>query len=77
MTCSRLLGAAILGLAWVGAWMPVQAHAAPDWPQFRGPTGDGQSTAKNVPTRWSPTENVAWKVSVPGRGWSSTGCGMR
>lgn len=71
MTCSRLLGAAILGLAWVGAWMPVQAHAAPDWPQFRGPTGDGQSTAKNVPTRWSPTENVAWKVSVPGRGWSS------
>lgn len=31
----------------------------------------GHSTAKNVPVRWSATENVAWKVAVPGAGWSS------
>ena len=47
------------------------AAAAADWPQFRGPTGDGLSDATNVPIRWSATENVAWKTRVPGRGWSS------
>ncbi len=45
--------------------------AAEDWPQFRGPTGQGISTSKNVPIDWSATKNVAWKVDVPGRGWSS------
>lgn len=45
--------------------------AAEDWPQFRGPTGQGISTATNVPEVWSATKNVAWKVSVPGQGWSS------
>ncbi len=32
---------------------------AADWPQFRGPGGQGHSTAKNVPLTWSETENVA------------------
>ncbi len=41
------------------------------WPQFRGPTGEGLSDAKNVPTEWSTEKNVAWKIEVPGRGWSS------
>ena len=47
------------------------ALAGDDWPQFRGPTGDGISTAKNVPTKWSETENVRWKVAVHDKGWSS------
>jgi outer membrane protein assembly factor BamB len=42
-----------------------------DWPEFRGKTGQGISTATNVPVKWSTTENVAWKVEVPGKGWSS------
>jgi outer membrane protein assembly factor BamB len=42
-----------------------------DWPQFRGPTGQGLSTATNVPTEWSTTKNVAWEMDVPGQGWSS------
>ena len=42
-----------------------------DWPQFRGPTGQGQATATGVPLRWSETENVRWKVPVEGAGWSS------
>ena len=25
----------------------------------------------NVPVKWSATEYIAWKVAVPGRGWSS------
>jgi outer membrane protein assembly factor BamB len=44
---------------------------ADDWPQFRGPTGDGIATATNLPLSWSPTQNVAWKAPVPGRGRSS------
>jgi outer membrane protein assembly factor BamB len=47
------------------------ALAADDWPQFRGPSGQGVSDATNVPTKWSATENVAWKTKLPGSGWSS------
>ncbi|MBX9628462.1 MAG: PQQ-binding-like beta-propeller repeat protein [Gemmataceae bacterium] len=42
-----------------------------DWPQFRGPTGQGLSDEAGLPTKWSAKENVAWKVPVPGNGWSS------
>ncbi len=45
--------------------------AAEGWPQFRGPRGDGTSTATNVPLTWSETNNLAWKASLPGRGRSS------
>ena len=44
---------------------------AGDWPQFRGPTGQGHAPDESVPLTWSETENVAWKTAVPGRGWSS------
>jgi len=46
-------------------------RAGEDWPQFRGPTGDGVSAAKGVPLAWSASQNIAWKVPVPGRGRSS------
>ncbi|MGE3243372.1 MAG: PQQ-binding-like beta-propeller repeat protein [Pirellulales bacterium] len=45
--------------------------AAADWPEFRGPTRDGISTATNVPVEWSATDNVAWQQAIPGSGWSS------
>lgn len=41
-----------------------------DWPQFRGPHGTGAVPAAKVPLDWSETEHVAWKVEVPGQGWS-------
>lgn len=44
---------------------------AESWPEFRGPTGDGVSTATNVPIHFSETEAVKWKTVLPGRGWSS------
>ncbi|MEW4527862.1 PQQ-binding-like beta-propeller repeat protein [Maioricimonas sp. JC845] len=50
--------------------MSVSATAA-DWAQFRGPTGQGIAQAKNVPVRWSGTENVVWKAELPGVAWSS------
>ncbi|MFO0936304.1 MAG: PQQ-binding-like beta-propeller repeat protein [Gemmataceae bacterium] len=42
-----------------------------DWPQFRGPTQQGHSDAKGLPVEWSSDQNVAWKVEIPGKGWSS------
>jgi outer membrane protein assembly factor BamB len=42
-----------------------------NWPQFRGADARGVSTNPNLPDRWSATENIEWKVDVPGRGWGS------
>jgi outer membrane protein assembly factor BamB len=48
------------------------AAAGPfDWPQFRGPNGNGVADESKLPQKWSTTDNVAWAVDVPGRGWSS------
>ena len=44
---------------------------AEDWPQFRGPGGEGHSTETQLPLEWSETKNIAWKTAIPGRGWSS------
>jgi outer membrane protein assembly factor BamB len=38
---------------------------AENWPQWRGPSLDGVSTETGLPYRWSPTENVAWKLPLP------------
>ena len=42
-----------------------------DWPQFRGPDGQGHSKEKNIPIEWSDEKNVKWKMPVPGKGFSS------
>ena len=44
---------------------------AEDWPQFRGPSGQGHSTEKGLPLEWSASSNVRWKTPIPGSGWSS------
>ena len=44
---------------------------AEDWPQFRGPTGQGHATERGLPLEWSETKNIIWKTPVPGLGWSS------
>ena len=41
------------------------------WPQFRGPDGNGVSTATGLPIAWSETQNVRWKTPIHGRAWSS------
>lgn len=45
--------------------------AADEWPQFRGPGGQGHAGQQGLATTWSEKENIAWKVAVPGLGWSS------
>ena len=42
-----------------------------DWPQFRGPDGQGHSKATGIPVEWTDTKNVKWKKPVPGQGYSS------
>ncbi len=42
-----------------------------NWPQWRGPGGNGVSSEKGFPREWAPDKNVAWKVEIPGRGHSS------
>jgi outer membrane protein assembly factor BamB len=48
-------------------------HATPtaQWPQFRGPEGQGHSGERGLPLEWSETRNVVWKTPIGGRGWSS------
>lgn len=64
---------ALLSLAlFLGTFMVSTAIAAEtQWPQFRGPTGQGVSQATGLPVEWSATKNVAWKMEIPGQGWSS------
>jgi outer membrane protein assembly factor BamB len=45
--------------------------AGENWPQFRGPGGNGISDAKNLPITWSETENISWKTAIRGKAWSS------
>ncbi len=47
------------------------AQPVTNWPQFRGPGAMGTADNPDLPDRWSTKENVAWKIEVPGRGWSS------
>ncbi len=41
------------------------------WPQFRGPTGQGEAADADLPLKWSEDEGIRWKTPLPGRGWSS------
>src|SRR5882757_6908616 len=61
-------GKCSLRLAALFAWaslFAVQARAE-NWPQWRGPNNDGVSTETNLPTTWNRTENVAWRLALPG-----------
>jgi outer membrane protein assembly factor BamB len=42
-----------------------------NWPGWRGSTGDGISTEKGIPVKWTATENIAWKTPIPGKGHAS------
>ena len=62
-----------------GLWLIAAAAdlAAPhllfagDWPEFRGPSGQGYSDDTGLPLTWSESHNIVWKAPLPGRGWSS------
>jgi outer membrane protein assembly factor BamB len=49
----------------------VVAIAADNWPEFRGPHGNGHADARGLPLTWSEDENVRWKTAIHDKGWSS------
>ncbi len=55
--------------------LPLLAWAADEpnhnWPQWRGPLGTGAAPSSNPPATWSETENIRWKVPIPGQGHAS------
>jgi outer membrane protein assembly factor BamB len=56
-----------LYLALTLALVFIPAVEAENWPQWRGPELDGISHEKNLPVRWSPADNIAWKLPLPDR----------
>lgn len=62
---------------WIRACLVICYHLFPchlawshDWPEFRGPTGQGHYAGK-LPVTWGEKQNIAWSVELPGKGWSS------
>lgn len=55
-------------LAMVAVWT---TSGGEQWPQFRGPRGDGHSDARGLPLTWSEASNVRWKTPIHGKAWSS------
>ena len=56
----------------LGAILLIHADlSARNWPQWRGPAGQGVSTETGLPTTWSMSENLAWRASLAGLGTSS------
>ena len=47
------------------------AALADNWPAWRGPTGQGYCFEKDVPLKWSATENVKWKIALENQGNST------
>jgi hypothetical protein len=59
-------------IVWLGLTIAILTTAQADWPQFRGPLGTGLIPhGANLPTEWSESENIDWKIALPGRAWSS------
>lgn len=55
----------------LGVMSSLAVRGQENWPQFRGPQGNGISHSRKLPIHWSETSNVVWKVAIPGKGWSS------
>jgi outer membrane protein assembly factor BamB len=65
----RLFAVAALSTT-LTAQAPKSPASAAHWPQWRGPSANGVA-AGDAPLEWSDTKNVAWKVEIPGRGFST------
>ena len=67
-----ILSTLLVALGWVGGSIAVaDTPSADDWPRWRGPNADNVADGRNLPLRWSSTENVRWSVKLPGWGTSS------
>ena len=60
-----------IAFAVVAASLAAISPALADWPQWRGPGGQGHAESTQLPAEWSEGKNVTWRTELPGRGWSS------
>jgi outer membrane protein assembly factor BamB len=58
--------ALVVAIAFTGS-----AARGDNWPAWRGPTGQGHTAEKNLPVKWSATEQVKWKIELPDAGNST------
>lgn len=65
------LAALLFFPAWAIGYGTLAAEEQRTWPRFRGPNGQGVSSATGLPEHWGPEINIAWKTQIPGDGWSS------
>ncbi len=61
----------ILGVLFMLAGVSQEVARAGQWPGWRGLQSEGRSSAETCPIRWSSEENILWKASIPGEGYSS------
>jgi outer membrane protein assembly factor BamB len=60
----------LLYFSFVASVLFIGAASAENWPQFRGPRGDGMPAKATHPEKWSAEEHLAWKTKLDGVGWS-------
>jgi len=53
------------------AFLSTPLFAAENWPEFRGPAGDGHTDATGLPVTFGDTDHVKWKTAIHGKAWSS------
>ncbi|RPH63880.1 MAG: serine/threonine protein kinase [Acidobacteria bacterium] len=66
-----MLHKCLLALALLVTTVFSVSGATDDWPRFRGPSAGIADDDPALPDAWSSTENVVWKIDIPGIGWSS------
>ena len=73
----RRTGGPLLSLVALASLALAGWVARADWPEFRGPSGDGHASSPGTtqsigfPLHWSETNNIKWKTAIPYRGWST------
>ena len=68
---TTILALAMVLLAGLAFSAETDADANSYWPRWRGPLDNGVSPTGDPPIEWSETENVRWKVPIPGKGSAS------
>lgn len=68
---SKIIATHVVVFLLVLIFQTVVSAKTSNWPQWRGPDGQGVSEEKNLPVEWSSTKNVKWKTAIAGRGHSS------
>ncbi len=65
---TRLLALTTIGVTFAFCALNGSEAAEQNWPQWRGPLATGAAPEADPPVNWSETNNIKWKVALPGEG---------